>query len=195
MSKIWVSDQIVSEWQREVRKQNSAVHGWWFDEGIDDYSTDMKIGGNTPIICNADPITTDEATESVGSHLFLVALRNGEHYCCIAFHGEAKGLLLFSNSRNVFTRETEKLKDVNLKSHGSDSWKLAIPIAKYAKDGIFPNLHKYVNDFGRFNIVCIMQDPMVENLREWNVMFMIREAIEERAGEKVEELSKKRGTK
>ena len=166
MEKIYASEKLTKAWEKEARHRKDNL--WWFD--LDDsYGPDMKLGGESPIVWNDDPITEDECWNTFNQSTCMLLLRNGMKTVVVVVHEKAGGVRLYSQNKTSFNPNESIIEDA------PGVFLLTVDWKTYAKQGLIVLTKKYLQ--GAFKPEAVFIDPKVETLVDWNIVWVMESAL------------------
>ena len=98
MEKIYTNTKLATAWQKQARSRSGNM--WWFD--LDDYGPNMKLDGESPIVCNEGPIEEAGCWNTFNGSTCMLLLRNGMKTVVVVVHERGGGLRFYSKEKTSF---------------------------------------------------------------------------------------------
>ena len=173
---IYTGGKLSKAWQKTLRSRTNNL--WWFD--LEDYDPDMKLDGESPIVCNDEPIPEAESWEALKGSVCMLLLRYGMKTVVAVAHPKSGGLRFYSRHKSSFESENniiEETPGVFLSVH---DWK------EYARYGLVILSKKNLR--GTFTAETVFVDPLVKTLIEWDIAWLMDRPLFEKGEIKVQEI-------
>lgn len=178
MEKVFSQVELDLDWKKESRSR--VNFGWWFDLD-NEYTSDMRLGGNTPIICDEGPQEIEDL--EIKDSLCMLLLRKSDIVVVgIQARHEFK---IISNKKEAFVLKSQLTQP---KLYGGDSWVIDIVNKELANKGLITLFKDYLNGFRVFSLEMVSVDPTIKTLAEWGLLFTVSKKVTEMAEELVRNL-------
>jgi hypothetical protein len=178
MEKIYTNSKLGNAWQKEARSRTGDM--WWFD--FDDYGREMKLDGESPIICNEEEIEEPDCWNTLNGSTCMLLLRNGVKTVVAVVHEKGGGLRLYSKEKTSF-----KKSDL-IKEDYPGVFLLLVDWKTYAKLGLIKSAKKYFH--GAFKPEVVFVDPKVGTLVDWNIDWMMERSLKKLGAKRVQDILK-----
>ena len=165
MEKIYTNTKLAKAWQKEARSRSGNM--WWFD--LDDYGPNMKLDGESPIICNEEEIEEADCWNTLNGSTCMLLLRNGMKTVVAVVHEKGGGLRLYSKEKTSFN------KGDSIKEDSPGVFLLLIDWKTYAKLGLIKSTKKHLS--GAFKPEAVFVDPKVGTLVDWNIDWVMERSL------------------
>lgn len=165
MENIYTNTKLSSAWQTQARSRSGNM--WWFD--LDDYGTEMKLDGESPIVCNKGAIKEAECWNTFNGSTCMLLLRNGMKTVVAVVHEKGGGLRLYSKEKASFNKSD------SIKEDCPGVFLLLIDWKTYAELGLIKSTKKYLN--GAFKPEAVFVDPKVSTLGDWNIDWVMERSL------------------
>ncbi len=165
MEKIYINTKLARAWQKQARSRSGNM--WWFD--LDDYGTEMKLDGESPIVCNKGAIEEAECWNTFNGSTCMLLLRNGMKTVVAVVHERSGGLRLYSKEKASFN------KSGSIKEDCPGVFLLLIDWKMYAQLGLIKSAKKYLS--GAFKPEAVFVDPKVSTLVDWNIGWVMERSL------------------
>jgi hypothetical protein len=176
MEKIYTNTKLSKAWQKEARGRTG--HMWWFD--LDDYGTDMKLDGESPIICNDEPILELECWNTLKGSACMLLLRNGMKTVMAVVHEKGGGLRFYSRQKTSFNKSSSIMEDT------PGVFLLVINWKTYAQLGLVKSVKKYL--YSGFKPEVVYIDPKIGTLVDWNLGFVMEQSLKRLSKKRVQNI-------
>jgi hypothetical protein len=165
MEKIYTNTKLARVWLKQARSRSGNM--WWFD--LDDYGTDMKLDGESPIICNEKAIEEADCWNTLNGSTCMLLLRNGMKTVVGMVHEKGGGLRLYSKEKASFNKSD------SIKEDCPGIFLLLIDWKTYAQLGLIKSAKKYLH--GAFKPEAVFVDPKVSTLVDWNIDWVMERSL------------------
>ena len=173
---IYTGGKLSMGWQKANRSRTYNLY--WFD--LEDYDSDMKLDGESPIVFNDEPILEAECWETLNGSICMLLLRLGMKTVIAVVHFKSGGLRFYSQHKSSFESETsiiEETPGVFLSVH---SWK------DYARYGLVLLAKKHLK--GTFIAETVFVNPLVKTLVEWDIAWIMDRSLIAKGTDRVREI-------
>lgn len=178
MEKVFASPKLGSSWQTEIRSRRKQM--WWFD--LDEYESDMKIDGISPIVCSDEPVDETECWQYLFGSTCMLLLRSGTKRVAAVVHEKSGGLRFYSQHKSSFTNSRAIQEDAPGVFLTTVAWKT------YAQQGLVKIAKKYLS--GGFKAEAVFVDPRLETLVDWGVAWVVERSLERLSRKRVQDILK-----
>ena len=182
MEKIYTNAKLVKAWQRESRGR--SVNMWWFD--LDEYKANMKLDGESPIICNEGPIEEDECWNTLKNSTCMLLLRNKVKTTVIVVHAKTGGIRFYSRDKASFNPKSSIEEEAPGVFVGNLSWEI------YAQQGLVKSTKKCL--YGSFKPEAVFINPKVKTLVDWDIVWVMERMVTKLGGQRVQNILNKGGS-
>lgn len=165
MEKIFTNHKLATAWKKESGGRTRNL--WWFD--LDDYGPNMKLDGESPIVCNAGPIEEAECWNTFHGATCMLILRNGMKTVVAVVHEKGGGLRLYSKEKTSFN------KDDSIREDSPGVFLLLVDWKTYARLGLIKSTKNYLRE--AFKPEAVFVDPKVGTLVDWNIDWVIERPL------------------
>lgn len=182
MEKIYANAKLVKAWQREARDRSANM--WWFD--LDEYKANMKLDGESPIICNEGPVEEDECWNTLKNATCMLLLRNKVKMAVIVVHEKAGGIRFYSRDKASFNPKSSVEKEATGVFVVNLSWKI------YAQQGLVKSAKKCL--YGSFKPEAVFINPKVKTLVDWDIAWVMERMVTKLGRKRVQNILNKGGS-
>ena len=179
MEKIYTNIKLAEAWQKEARSRTGDM--WWFD--LDDYDTEMKLDGESPIICNEEEIEEDDCWSTLKGSTCMLLLRNGVKTVVVMVHEKGGGLRFYSKEKTSFKKSD------SIKEDSPGVFLLLIDWKTYAKLGLIKSAKNYLRE--AFKPEAVFVDPKVGTLVDWNIDWVMERSLKKLGTKSVQDILKR----
>ena len=179
MEKIYTNHKLAKAWQKEARSRTGDM--WWFD--LDDYDTEMKLDGESPIICNDEEIEEADCWDTFNGSTCLLLLRNGVKTVVALVHEKGGGLRFYSKEKTSFKKSD------SIKEDYPGVFLLLIDWKTYAKLGLIKSAKNYLRE--TFKPEAVFVDPKVSTLVDWNIGWVMERSLKKLGTKRVQNILKR----
>jgi len=165
MEKIYTNTKLAKAWQKQARSRTGNM--WWFD--LDDYDTNMKLDGESPIVCNNGAVGEADCWNTFNGSTCMLLLRNGMKTVVAVVHEKSGGLRLYSKEKTSFNKSDA------IKEDYPGVFLLLVDWKTYAKLGLIKSAKKHLR--GAFKPEAVFVDPKVITLVDWNIGWVMERSL------------------
>ena len=176
MEKIYTNHKLATVWQKESRGRTRNL--WWFD--LDDYGPNMKLDGESPIVCNKGAIEEAECWNTFNGSTCMLLLRNGVKTVVAVVHEKGGGLRLYSKEKTSFNTGD------SIKEDSPGVFLLLIDWKTYARLGLIKSAKNYLRE--AFKPEAVFVDPKVGTLVVWNIGWVMERSLKRLGAKRVQNI-------
>ena len=179
MEQLYTNGKIGKAWLKEAKGNSGNL--WWFD--LDDqYEPGMRLGGDSPIVCNDEAIEECDCWDTLGGASCILLLRHQIKTVVGIVHEKGGGLRFYSQVRAHLNKAGNVVEDA------PGVFMLLLPWSEYAQLGLIRSTKKYLR--GAFKPEAVMVDPKVSKLFDYSIGWLLDSAISELGDRRVETILK-----
>lgn len=182
MEKIYTNTKLAGAWLKQARRRSGDM--WWFD--LDDYGTEMKLDGESPIICNEKAIENVDCWNTLNGSTCMLLLRNGMKTVVAVVHEKGGGLRLYSKEKTSFNKSN------SIKEDCPGVFLLLIDWKTYAETGLIKSTQRYLS--GAFQPEAVFVDPKVSTLVDWNIDWVMERSLNKLGTKKAQDILRREAT-
>lgn len=174
MEQLYTNEKIGKAWLKEAKGNSGNL--WWFD--LDDqYEPGMKLGRDSPIVCNDEPIEECDCWDTLGGASCILLLRHQIKTVVGIVHEKGGGLRFYSQVRAHLNKAGNVVEDA------PGVFMLLLPWSEYAQLGLIRSTKKYLR--GAFKPVVILLNPMVSTMADYSIGWVMDAAMTKLGEKKV----------
>jgi len=182
MEKIYTNTKLARAWQKQARSRSGNM--WWFD--LDDYGTDMKLDGVSPIICNEKAIEEADCWNTFNGSTCMLLLRKGMKTVVVVVHEKGGGLRLYSKEKASFNKSD------SIKEDCPGVFLLLIDWKTYAQLGLIKSAKKFLH--GDFKPEAVFVDPKASTLVDWNIDWIMERSLKKLGTKRAQNILRREAT-